>query len=149
MAAVPPAPEQEFLDWLGSVHRQAAIALHDGDAAPKIATWSGREPVSLFGAFWFEASGPAQARAAFERLAARFSDCTDYAYDLLAHGVSGDLAYTVGHEHASMQVDGAAVEHHLRVTEVYRREDGSWKVVHRHADPAGPRETAVPPSDDS
>jgi ketosteroid isomerase-like protein len=55
---------------------------------------------------------------------------------LRAHrrGVSGDLAYAVGYEHTSVSMDGAPVEPYtLRVTHVYRREDGGWKLI--RADP--------------
>jgi len=45
------------------------------------------------------------------------------------------LAYTVGYEHISPSMDGVPVEPlTLRVTHVYRREEGEWKIVHRHAD---------------
>jgi ketosteroid isomerase-like protein len=133
-------PTEEFLEWLRTRHREAAIALHDGDAGPKLATWSDAEPMTLFGAFWFEASNAEEARAALVGLAEKFSDCTDYSYDLVACGVSGDLAYTVGHERASMRVDGEPRDHFLRVTQVYRREGEGWRVVHRHADDASRRE---------
>ena len=46
-----------------------------------------------------------------------------------------DLAYTVGYEHTAFSMDGGPVAPiTLRVTHVYRREDGEWKIVHRHAD---------------
>jgi SnoaL-like domain len=49
--------------------------------------------------------------------------------------VSGDLAYTVELEHTSVSVDGAPIAPYtLRVTQVYRREDGEWRIVHRHGD---------------
>lgn len=136
MTGEAPTPIEEFVRWLQTEHHDAAVALHDGDAAPKLATWSSEEPVTLFGAFWFEAANSDEARTAFTGLAEKFSDCTAYSYDLIAYGVSGDMAYTVGHEHASMRVDGEPVDHLLRVTQVYRREHGAWKVVHRHADAA-------------
>jgi ketosteroid isomerase-like protein len=51
--------------------------------------------------------------------------------------LSGDLAYVVGYERAASSIDGSADEElGLRVTQVYRRESGDWKLVHRHADPA-------------
>jgi ketosteroid isomerase-like protein len=31
-----------------------------------------------------------------------------------------------------MTVNGEARDYILRMTQVYRREDGEWKVVHRH-----------------
>jgi ketosteroid isomerase-like protein len=38
-------------------------------------------------------------------------------------------------EHTSVSIDGVPVEPYtLRVTQVYRREDGEWKVLHRHGD---------------
>jgi hypothetical protein len=54
---------------------------------------------------------------------------------LVAAGASGGLAYTVGHEHVSCSMDGVPLAPFiLRVTHLYRRENGEWKVVHRHAD---------------
>jgi ketosteroid isomerase-like protein len=56
--------------------------------------------------------------------------------ELLASGTSGDLGYTVSIEHGTATVTGAseAVPMRLRVTHIYRREAGEWKLVHRHAD---------------
>ena len=47
------------------------------------------------------------------------------------------MAYTVGLEHTSTSINGEARSYVLRATQVYRREDGQWKVVHRHADTVG------------
>jgi ketosteroid isomerase-like protein len=74
-----------------------------------------------------------------------FSDCTSYAHDIIAADVDGDMAYTVGYEHTRASIDGEPRQYALRVTQVYRREDGEWKVAHRHADtlpqPDQPQET--------
>ena len=48
--------------------------------------------------------------------------------------VIGDLAYTVGYEHTQATVNGEARTYTLRATQIYRREGGEWKVIHRHAD---------------
>ncbi len=68
-------------------------------------------------------------------LAARGSGSTEYRFELVAADVSGDLAYVVGFEHIANSVVGVPVEPYtLRVTHVFRREDGEWKIAHRHAD---------------
>jgi ketosteroid isomerase-like protein len=50
---------------------------------------------------------------------------------------AGDLMVLVQVEHQECRfVDGAEPEPwSLRVTQVYRKEEGQWRVVHRHADP--------------
>jgi ketosteroid isomerase-like protein len=66
----------------------------------------------------------------------------------VAAGASGDLAYTVGYEHVSCSMDGVPLAPFtLRVTHLYRRENGEWKIVHRHAD--APRTGQPPPADAS
>jgi ketosteroid isomerase-like protein len=48
---------------------------------------------------------------------------------------SGDLAYPVGIERGEVAVDdGPARPITIRVTDAYRRIDGIWRLVHRHAD---------------
>ncbi|MFD6176181.1 MULTISPECIES: YybH family protein [unclassified Isoptericola] len=136
---------EDFLDWFGTTWRAAETALHGGDAAPRDRTWSERAPVTLFGA-WMEAVGPAEARKVFARLAESFSDVSSAEVELVAADVSGDLAYTVHREITSTRVDGRPRDYVLRVTQVYRREDDGWKVVHRHAD-GGPAHDAHRPVD--
>ena len=115
--------------------KAAETALHNGDAAPRKALWSQHEPVTLFGAVATRI-GPDAAAAAFDALASRFSNCAFWDYEILSAGTSGDLAYLVGIEHTTASVGGAApLPYELRVTTIFRREDGDWKIIHRHGDP--------------
>src|SRR5689334_7928190 len=92
-------------------------ALHNGDARPRHELWSSHDPVSLFGAAATE-SGWAAIRPVFDKLAATFSDCTAFRYDVMAAGVSGDLAYVVGTEHTVCSVNGQQTAYSLRVTTI-------------------------------
>ena len=118
----------------------AETAIHNGDAAPRLALWSRNDPVTLFGA---KASGSGtgwdDVSAIFRTVASWFSDSTEYDFELVAAGASGDLAYIVGYEHNRVKVNGQPRTYTLRATHVFRRENGQWRVVHRHAD--------VPPAD--
>lgn len=110
-------------------------ALHNGDVKPRLALWSTNEPVTLFGAV-STATGREEIATTFEWLARRFSNCEAFEYEVIAADASGDLAYIVGIEHTTASVGGAPPEaYSLRVTTIFRREDGEWKVVHRHGDP--------------
>jgi ketosteroid isomerase-like protein len=122
-----------FLAWVRTALYEAEVALHNGDAAPRRALWSRDEPVSVLGA-WRDAHGQQQLDQLFTHLGKSFSDCTSYEFELQAYGVSGDMAYTAGREHTSVSVDGESRTYTLRVTQVYRRESGEWRVAHRHGD---------------
>ena len=54
----------------------------------------------------------------------------------LTSAVSGDLAYTVTIERSQVLVAGqtAPMPMALRVSHVFRKENGVWKLLHRHAD---------------
>ena len=113
---------------------EAERALHDGDPGPRLAMWSTKDPVTVLGAVR-SANGREETSRLFHWLGSHFSDCTSFRFELVAAGVSGDLAYTAGYEHTSASWDGVPMEPYvLRVTHGYRREDGEWKIVHRHAD---------------
>lgn len=122
-----------FLTWVTTTLHDAERALHDGDAGPRRALWSRNEPVSVLGA-WRNAQGQDEIDELFVTLGESFSDCTSYEFELRAFDVVGDMAYTAGLEHTSASVDGEPRSYTLRATQVYRREDGEWRVVHRHGD---------------
>jgi ketosteroid isomerase-like protein len=126
---------------------EAEEAFHNGDPGPRLAMWSTQDPVTVLGAVQ-SASGWDQVSRLFCWLGSGFSGCTSYRFELVAAGVSGDQAYTVGYEHTTVSWDGIPLEPYtLRVTHVYRREDGEWKIVHRHADT--PPITQTSPADAS
>jgi ketosteroid isomerase-like protein len=48
--------------------------------------------------------------------------------------VSGDMAYEVGTEQGQFTLAGQQASIEQRVTNIYRREAGGWKIVHHHTD---------------
>jgi ketosteroid isomerase-like protein len=123
----------DFLEWVRTRLYDAELALHNGDAAPRLAIWSTKEPVTVLGA-WKSASSSSEATRLFNELQKTFSDCTSYSLELVAADVVGDIAYTVGYEHTQASINGEPRTYTLRATQIYRREDGEWKVAHRHGD---------------
>jgi ketosteroid isomerase-like protein len=87
--------------------------------------------VTVLGA-WKNANGQQELDELFDRLSGTFSDCTSYEFELLEAQVRGDTTYTVGFEHTSTSVNGVPRTYTLRATQIYRREDGQWRVAHRH-----------------
>ena len=126
---------EEFLAWVSTTLRDAEVAIHNGDASPRRAIWSRRDPVTVLGA-WRNARGQDELDELFAHLAESFSDCTAYELDVLEAEVLGDAAYTVAFEHTSASVDGVPRAYTLRATQIYRRENGVWKVAHRHGSAA-------------
>src|SRR4029078_10588617 len=93
---------------------------------------------TLFGAA-VTTNGWDDINATFEWLASRFSNCTSFDNEVIAAGVSGDLAYTVALEHTTASIaDDPPSPYVLRVTTIFRREAAQWKIAHRHGDPYDP-----------
>ena len=125
----------EFLEAVQPRQRQADLALLNGDSEPRKMLWSHKNPVTVLGAAK-TVSGWHEVESLFDWLASNFSNGDMYELDVTAAGVSGDLGYVVGAEHSSASVGGEPLAPiALRVTLIFRREDGEWKEVHRHADP--------------
>ena len=128
----------ELEDFLADMlPRQIAAeeALHNGDVEPRLQLWSRKDPVTLAGAAGMTRSGWDEVSDTFREVAAQFSNCQVYRFELVAASVSGDLAYTFGYEYTEVSRNGGPVKpNELRVTHTYRREDGDWRIVHRHAD---------------
>lgn len=119
-------------------HIEAEEAIVHGDPKPRMELWSRRDPVTLFGAIGMSESGWDQLGQTFTWVASRFSDVSDFRIEEELVEVSADMAYVLWFERFNGSIAGRPVEPvTVRVTHVYRREDGEWKIVHRHADNPG------------
>jgi ketosteroid isomerase-like protein len=72
-----------------------------------------------------------------ERAASNYRDGEIIGFEKVAKFVSSDLACIVEVERYRAKVGGSEdiTPVSLRVTSILRAEDGTWKIVHRHADP--------------
>ena len=128
----------EFRSTILARHIEAEEAFVHGDPQPRLELWSRRDPVTLFGAIGMSECGAEQLGRTFAWVASRFSDVRDFRIEVELVEVVGDLAYVLWFERFSGSIAGRPIEPvTVRVTHLYRREDGEWKVVHRHADNPG------------
>ena len=136
-------------DFRATLARQAEAeaAFHQGNPGPRMELWSRRDPVTLFGAAGMYKSGWDELSRTFPWVSSRFSQVTDYSFEVLVTDVAGDMAYAIGYERFTGSIAGRPVEHvTVRSTHIYRREESGWKIVHRHGD--NPSPDPSPPQDE-
>jgi ketosteroid isomerase-like protein len=111
----------------------AVDGVYHSDAGPYVALLADRAPVSLFGALGPCETGKPSVAETLQRVASRFSDGA-MVIDYEVVEVGADFAYTVGYESGHVTIDGTPGAARLRVTHIFRLEDGAWRLVHRHGD---------------
>jgi ketosteroid isomerase-like protein len=128
------------VDDLDEVLEQFQLAqgeLVKGNPEPVKKLWSHQEDVSLANPLSPPAHGWEQVAATMERAASQFRDGEFVGSESVAKYMTPELAYVVQLERAKAKVGGrediAPIA--LRATMIFRPEEGTWKVVHRHADP--------------
>src|ERR687886_2707193 len=131
MAAV-----EDFDQVIDQYHR-AANEFAKGNPEPVQKMFSHREDVTLNNPFSPPARGWGQVAQTQERAASNFRDSESVGFETVAEYVTPELAYIVWIERTEAKVGGGEdlAPIALRVTSIFRPEEGTWKVVHRHADP--------------
>ena len=105
----------------------------NGDAQALSDIWSHDSTVTTLHPIGGRQVGWDDVRESWEQVAQVSSDGKVEIKDQLI-SVVGDLAYEVGAEHAEFKVGGQKVIGDIRVTNIYQREDGIWKIRHHHTD---------------
>jgi ketosteroid isomerase-like protein len=117
-------------------YHESVVAFIDGDADAQKPLWSQREDVTLANPLGPPVKGYQAVCQAMDAAATQVGEGDGYTFDLTSLVETADLAYEIGVETAQVRLgrssEKAALS--LRVTTIFRREDDSWKIVHRHAD---------------
>ena len=105
----------------------------NGDASPLADIWSHSATVTTMHPVGSREVGWDQVRESWEQVAKLTADGQVELGDQIIQ-VAGDMAYELGIERGQFKLAGeqVAVEH--RVTNIYRREGGAWKIIHHHTD---------------
>ena len=112
---------------------RALNSMANGDAAPMADIWSHSEEATTMHPIGGREVGWAEVEKPWQQVASLSSAGRITLKDQLVR-VSGDIGYEVGTEQGQFTLAGEAVSFELRVTNVYRREAGGWKIVHHHTD---------------
>jgi ketosteroid isomerase-like protein len=123
-------------DEVRQVSEQFYAALNrmaNGDAGPVMEVWSHISDVTTMHPLGDREVDWEQVRVLWEQVAAIASGGQVTLSDQLIR-VVGDMAYEVGTEAGEITLAGQHASFEERVTNIYRREAGEWKLVHHHSD---------------
>ena len=129
------APAGDFEAMLARVDA-AQLELQNGRGEAFKALWSHADDVTLSGGFGgaIEKGWPAVSKR-LDWVAGQFSNGSHENERVAVHA-GGDVGYVVQREKLRFRVPatGAASSREYRVTMIFRREKGEWRLVHRQAD---------------
>jgi ketosteroid isomerase-like protein len=124
-------------DALIEPYHQALGAMINGNPSAYKEIFSQRDDVTLGNPFGPFGRGRAEVEERLELAASKYSGGELGEFETVSKQVTPELAYLVEVERCRAKVGGReeATPVALRVTSIFRPEDGVWKLVHRHADP--------------
>lgn len=111
----------------------ALNSMVNGDAGPLADIWSHSKDVTTMHPIGGREVGWDEVKGSWEQVAAIATDGQVEMTDQLIR-VSDGMAYEEGIERGHAMMAGERVSIEQRATNIYRREGGSWKIVHHHAD---------------
>jgi len=132
-------------EFLLRYHR-AADAFSRGNPDPVKQVYSDADDVTLANPFGPARRGHNAVMHALDYASSRMSHGQVVGFDELARHSNDELATILEVEHwrAKIGERDSVESFELRVTTTFRREDGEWKVVHRHADPISTEDDSGP-----
>jgi ketosteroid isomerase-like protein len=128
---------QSDLDGVIGQSHAALASILKGDPSGYKALFSDQEDVTLGNPFGPFARGRDKVEETLAGAASHYRDGEVTGAELIATYASSDLACVVEVEQGRARVGGSKdlVPIAVRVTSLFRLEQGAWKLVHRHADP--------------
>ena len=112
----------------------AAIAKQSqGHPGPFLELWSHADDVTIMAAIGGYQAGFDAVRELLTA-ASKTQQFDSWRAENLATVLDGNLAFTVELERYGHADDREDKDMTLRATQIYRREDGQWRVIHRHGD---------------
>jgi ketosteroid isomerase-like protein len=125
---------QTFKEFLKTRER-ASRAYMSGDAGPVTRITTKTHNASFFSPQGEYVVGRKNVVSAFQKGAMAFKSVIENAFEALHMGADNGIAYWIGLQHTKVKMkDEKEVQFHLRLTELFEREEHEWKLVHRHAD---------------
>lgn len=108
-------------------------SMANGDSGPLADIWSHDADVTTMHPIGGREIGWPAVRGSFAQVAKMSSKGKVELKEQIIH-VVGDLAYELGIEYGKLTLAGEAVTIEHRVTNIYRKQGGAWKMVHHHTD---------------
>ena len=105
----------------------------NGEKGAMSGTWSHGLTVTAMHPIGGRTTGWEAVRDSFDQVAGMASDAKIGLKDQFIQ-VHGDMAYELGVEHGGFKMAGHHVSLEHRVTNIYKREAGGWKLIHHHTD---------------
>jgi NAD(P)H-dependent FMN reductase/ketosteroid isomerase-like protein len=118
-----------------------AAAYVSGDATALDAIVPRTGDASFFPPGGGSVQGATEVSSRYDTDAKSFSAGGSSSFDVLQSGADGDIGYWTGFQNADACMGNGHKKVHmkLRVTELFKFQEGGWKLIHRHADTAADR----------
>ncbi len=115
---------------------EASTAFVNGDFNPLDQVSTHTSPATIFGPNGSCIQGADQVNTVNANGAKLFKPGSENRFEIMHAAADQNMAYWVGIQRSVVQMHGQeqGIPMDLRVTEIFRRENGQWKLIHRHAD---------------